>query len=80
MERILALPAPVRHLLLLAAVLVLSWVGTDVIPALQDGDSTVGVIVAAALTAVLAYVTPLVTSYGVGAATAREMGARTPSL
>ena len=79
MDKILALPAPIRHLVLLVAGVLLSWLGSDIVPFLQDQSSVLGASVAAALTAVLAVVTPLVTSYGFGAQRAKELGARTPS-
>lgn len=77
MDAILELPAPLRHLVLLAAAGLLAWLGTDVIPLLEDQPGY-GVLASALLTAFLAYATPLVSSYGVGAARARELGARTP--
>lgn len=79
MDTILALPAPVRHLVLIAAGVLLAWLGTDIVPFLQNQSNIVGAVTSAALTAVLAVVTPLVTSYGVGAQRAKELGARTPS-
>lgn len=78
-DKILSLPAPVRHLVLIVAAVLLTWAGTDVVPFLQDQGSVVGAVVAAALSAVLAVLTPLVTSYGVGAQRARQLGARTPA-
>lgn len=79
MDKILALPAPVRHLVLIVAGVLLAWLGTDIVPLLENQSNVVGAVLSAALTAVLAVVTPLVTSYGVGARRAKELGARTPS-
>jgi hypothetical protein len=78
-EAILKLPAPVRHVILLALSVVIGYVGTDVVPDLSDRSPVVGVLAGALVTAVLAIVTPLVSSYGVGAGTARALGARTPA-
>jgi hypothetical protein len=77
---ILSLPAPFRHLVLLVLSVVLAWAGTDVVPFLSNQSNVTGAVLSAALAAVLAVVTPLVSSYGVGAARARELGARTPSV
>lgn len=77
LDFILALPAPVRHLVLLVASVLLAWAGTDVVPFLQNQSNVLGSILAAALLAVLSVVTPLVSSYGVGSARARQLGART---
>lgn len=60
-------PAPLRHLILLTAALLLSWAATDVVPALQ-GQTGWGALLAGALAALLAVLTPLVQSYGVGSA------------
>lgn len=79
MDKILALPAPLRHLVLIVASVLLAWLGTDIVPFLQDQSNIIGAVTSAALAAVLAVVTPLVSSYGVGAARARQLGARTPS-
>lgn len=79
MDTILALPAPARHLVLMSASVLLAWLGTDIVPFLQDQSNITGAVTSAALMAVLAVVTPLVTSYGVGAQRARELGARTPA-
>lgn len=59
-------PAPLRHLILLTAALLLSWGTTDVVPALQ-GQTGWGALLAGLLAALLAVATPLVQSYGVGA-------------
>ena len=64
--KIAALPAPVRHGLLLLATGLLTWLGTDVIPFLQSSTAPQGGLIAAVLTGVLAVATPLVNSYGVG--------------
>lgn len=77
LDFILTLPAPVRHLVLAVASVLLAWAGTDVVPALQNQSNVLGSVLAAALLAVLSVVTPLVSSYGVGAQRARELGART---
>lgn len=77
-KRILALPAPVRHALLLLLSVLASWALTEWLPSLGD-DSVVVSLLTAVLSGVLAILTPLVSSYGVGAAQAREMGARTPA-
>lgn len=60
-----AWPAPVRHLVLMLATLVLSWASTELVPFIQDQPRW-GLLAAAIVAAVLAYVTPLVNSYGVG--------------
>ena len=78
-DRILALPAPVRHTLLLIASVLLTEAGTEWVPLLANQSNIIGAVLAAALTAFLALVTPLVSSYGVGAARARELGARQPA-
>lgn len=74
---ILTLPAPVRHLILAVASVTLAWLGTDVVGPLQDQPGY-GPLAAGLLLAFLAYATPLVTSYGAGAARARQLGARSP--
>jgi hypothetical protein len=79
MDKILELPAPFRHLLLALAGVGLAWGGTDVVPFLNNQSNVMGAVSAAAVTAFLAYATPLVSSYGVGAKRARELGARTPA-
>jgi hypothetical protein len=78
-DRILALPAPVRHIVLLLASVLLAWGGSDVVPFLQNQSNVLGAVSAAAVLAFLAYATPLVASYGVGAERARELGARQPT-
>lgn len=60
-----SLPAPIRHLILALISAVLGWAGAFLIPALND-QAGYGVLLAALVAAVLAYVTPLVNSYGVG--------------
>lgn len=74
---LLTLPAPFRHAVVLLLAGLLAWLGTDIVPWLQDQPGR-GVLVASLLTAVLSVLTPLVTSYGVGAQRARELGARPP--
>lgn len=64
-EFLASLPAPLRHLVLAVISLTLGWVSADLIPALND-QAGYGVLVAGLIAAVLAYVTPLVNSYGVG--------------
>lgn len=78
MDKILTLPAPVRHFILLMVSAVLTVVGAEIIPDLQERSTVAGAVVAAALTAILAVVTPLVSAYGVGAPRARQLGARSP--
>lgn len=77
MDTILRLPAPLRHGLVLLAAGLLAWLGTDVVPWLENQPGR-GVLAASVLTALLSVFTPLVTSYGVGADRAQELGARTP--
>ena len=77
---ILSLPAPVRHLVLGLLSVLLAWAGTDVVPLLSNQSNLTGSLLSVALAAVLAVATPLVSSYGYGAARARELGARTPSV
>jgi Na+/citrate or Na+/malate symporter len=67
-EFLASLPAPLRHLILLLISAGLGWVGADLIPALND-QAGYGVLLASVIAAVLAYVTPLVNSYGVGKTT-----------
>lgn len=62
------LPAIVRHLIILGAPVVLGWVSSDVIPALQDRPGA-GTAFAALLEAIVLVVTPLTRQYGVGRAT-----------
>lgn len=79
MDFILTLPAPFRHLVLLVAGVLASWAGTDVVPFLNNQSNVLGAVASAALIAFLGYVTPLISSYGVGAKRARQLGARTPA-
>jgi hypothetical protein len=72
---LLGLPAPLRHLLLLVAAVVLTWLGTDILPFLQNESNVTGGLIAGLLTAFLAWATPLVSSYGVGSQRAKELGA-----
>lgn len=62
---IATLPAPVRHLVLAVLTVLLTWGGTDLIPWL-NGQTGYGALAAALIGALIAYFTPLVTSYGVG--------------
>lgn len=55
----------VRHLLLMMLGTALSWVSTVLVPALS-GQTGYGALLAALITAALAYLTPLIPSYGVG--------------
>lgn len=55
----------VRHLMLGAIALLLSWLSTVVVP-LLNGQTGYGALLAGLLTAAIAYFTPLVPSYGVG--------------
>jgi len=55
----------VRHLALLILMAVLTWAGTELVPSLQDQGGAAAII-AALLTAALAYFTPLTRQYGVG--------------
>lgn len=73
MDAILSLPAPVRHSLLAVATILLTWGGTEVVPALENESNLVGALGAAIVGAVISVLTPLVNSYGVGAARAREL-------
>lgn len=79
MDFILTLPAPFRHLLAALAAVALNWVGTELVPLLSNQSNLTGGIITAALLAAVATFTPLVTSYGVGAGRARQLGAQTPS-
>jgi hypothetical protein len=78
MDAILKMPPFLRHLVLLVLGVVIMWGGTDLVPFLQDQSNVLGGLAAAVVTAFLAWLTPLVSSYGVGAERARELGARTP--
>jgi uncharacterized membrane protein len=64
------LPALARHLVLTLAAVLLSWAGSDVVPALVSSESdalrAVGAIVGALLPVVLSYVTTLTRQYGAG--------------
>lgn len=64
-KTIARLPAPARHLTLAILTVLLTWAGSDVIPALQ-GQTGGAALVAGLLAAGLAVLTPLVNSYGVG--------------
>jgi hypothetical protein len=77
---LISLPAPARHLVLLVLSVVLSWASTELVPLFANQSNLSGAILSAALAAVLAVVTPLVTSYGYGAARARELGASQATL
>jgi hypothetical protein len=68
-------PAQVRHLILMTAAVILGWLSTDVVPWISDHPSW-GVPVAGLVAVILAYVTPLIQSYGVGSAPDAESRAR----
>ena len=72
---IATLPAPLRHLVLAVASVLLAWAGTDGVAWLKDLPGS-GALLAGLLAAVLAVITPLVNSYGVGAHAARVAAAR----
>jgi len=74
MDFLLTLPAPVRHLIAALAAVGLNWIGTEFVPALSNQSNLTGGILTAALLAAVATFTPLVTSYGVGADRAKELG------
>lgn len=74
MDFLLTLPAPVRHLVLLVAGVLLAWGATDVVPFLQNQSNVTGALAASVVTAFLAWATPLVTAYGVGASRAKQLG------
>lgn len=76
-DTVLRWPAPARHLLLALLSVGLAWLGTDLVPTLADIPGY-GALLSGLLLAFLAVVTPLVTSYGVGADRAAELGARSP--
>lgn len=76
-DTILLWPAPARHLLLVLLSAGLAWLGTDGVDMLADIPGS-GALLSGLLLAFLSVVTPLVTSYGVGAERARELGARSP--
>jgi hypothetical protein len=76
---LLRLPAPLRHLALLVLAVLLSWLGTDILPFLQNESNVFGALLSALLVAFLAWATPLVSSYGAGAQRAKQLGARTVS-
>ena len=59
------LPAWARHLALLVFTAVLTWAGTDLVPALEDQPGLAGV-AAVVLTMALAWLTPLTRQYGTG--------------
>jgi hypothetical protein len=58
-------PAPIRHLLLAVATVLITWGGTDLVPWLHDQGAR-GALAAAVVAALLAVATPLVNSYGIG--------------
>lgn len=58
--------AAFRHLTLLILSVSVGWVSTDLVPVINDTPS-LGTVVGGLVAAVLAYVTPLVNAYGVGA-------------
>jgi hypothetical protein len=60
------LPAGFRHLILAVLTVLLTWGGTELVPFLR-GQTGYGALLAAVLAALIAYFTPLVNSYGVGA-------------
>jgi hypothetical protein len=68
-------PAPFRHLILIVTSALLAWGGTDLVPWVSD-QAGYGILAASVLTAVLAYFTPLVQSYGVGSMPSRQLAAR----
>jgi len=74
MDFLLQLPAPVRHLLAVLAAVGLDWVGTELVPLLNNQSNLTGGIITAALLAAVATFTPLVTAYGVGADRAKQLG------
>lgn len=59
------LPAGARHLLLAVLPLVLTWIGTDVVPALHDRPVLAGVL-AVVVQAVTLWTTPATRAYGAG--------------
>ena len=59
------LPASARHLLLALLPVLLTWLGTDVVPALQGRPGVAGVL-AVALQAVLLWGTTATRQYGAG--------------
>lgn len=61
-----AVPAIVRHLILAVVTVALSWALTDLVPFL-NGQTGYGALLGALIAAAVAYFTPLVNSYGVGA-------------
>ena len=65
--------APVRHLTLLLLSVVLGWTGTDLVPILRETPGY-GALAAGVVATLLAVLTPLVQSYGVGAAPRPGMG------
>lgn len=73
--RIAALPAPARHLILAVAACLLSWAGTDAIPALS-GQTGAASLLAGVVAALLAASTPLVQSYGLGRQNAYDRATR----
>lgn len=67
MDAIATLPAPVRHLILLVLGVLLTWAGTDIVPALNNQSNLTGATLGALVTAIIGVLTPLIQSYGVGA-------------
>jgi hypothetical protein len=54
-----------RHCLILVGMAVLTWAGTEFVPALQDQGGAAAA-AAAVLSALLLYLTPLTRQYGLG--------------
>lgn len=80
MDAILRLPAPVRHSILAVSGILITWLETEFVPGLENQSNLAGSILAAVTLAVLGVITPLINSYGVGAARARELQASTGNI
>lgn len=65
-DRIAALPLPVRHLLLALLAAVLTWTGTDLVPLIDAVPPPWAGLLGLLVAGVLAWATPLVQGYGFG--------------
>lgn len=61
------LPTYLRDFLFIVVPVVLGWLATSVVPALSHDNPAVGIALAAVVSALAAWLTPLTRAYGVGA-------------
>lgn len=67
-----SLPVPVRDLLLLVVPVLLGWAGDSLVPWLSDQHPALSYALAALVSALTAWLTPVVRQYGVGSAKAAQ--------